>query len=157
MSKLDDAFKASDIEDHVQHVRDSVHINGGDLRHELERLPADLAHYGFQFAAAHRKMLAAKMALEDVRSAEYLMIRETMTDLGHKVTEALLDAKILESSSVQDARANLLEAEHEREQLRAVCDALRAKRENLVSLVNLARAELAGTQGFRGVGETEQT
>lgn len=149
MSKLDDAFNPTPIDDPQEHVRGAVHINGADLRSELERLPSDLAHYGFRFAAAHRAWIAAKMRLEEVHAEAYLVVRETLIDLGHKVTETMLDAKVLEDEGVKEARAAVVESEFEREQMRAVCDALRAKRENLTSLALLARAELAGTQGFR--------
>lgn len=148
MSRFDDVFQPTPIEDQVTHVRNAVHINGGDLRQELEKLPSDLAHYGFEFARAHRRWLAAKLMLEEVRSSVYLESRETLLDLGGKVTEAVIDAHVASHVRVRDSRGELVEAEYEREQLRAICDSLRAKRENLQSLVMLARAEMAGT-GFR--------
>lgn len=149
MSKFDEVFQPTPIEDVAAHVRNAVHINGGDLRQELERLPGDLAHYGFAFASAHRRMLAAKLTVEEVRASVYLICRETLMDLGSKVTEAVVESHVVQDPKVRDARAELVEAEYEREQLRAVCDSLRAKRENLQSLVMLARAEMAGTSGFR--------
>ena len=149
MSRLDDVYVPTAIEDAVSHVRDAIHINGGDLRRELEKLPSDLAHYGFAFAKAHRRMIAAKLTVEELRASVYLQAREALTDLGTKFTEAVLDAHVTGNSGVRESRAELVEAEYEREQLRAVCDSLRAKRENLVSLVMLARAEMAGTGGFR--------
>jgi hypothetical protein len=152
MSKLDEAFAdPMPIEDPIAHVRNAVQINGADLRIELERLPADLAYYGFQYAGAARRVLAGKMHLEEVSAVVYLDVRETLEDLSTKgrVTESTIDATVLKDERVREARAEMVEAEFEREQLRAVCDALRAKRENLTSLVLLARAELAGSHGFR--------
>jgi hypothetical protein len=149
MSKFDEVFQPTPIEDVSAHVRNAVHINGGDLRQELERLPGDLAHYGFSFASAHRRMLAGKLAVEEVRAAVYLLCREALTDLGSKVTEAMIESHVVQDARVREARGELVEAEYEREQLRAICDSLRAKRENLQSLVLLARAEMAGTSGFR--------
>ena len=149
MSRLEDAFPVSAVEDAAEHARAAVHINGADLRSEMERLPSDLAHYGATFARSHRRMLAAKMILEEVRAAAYLVIRETLIDLLGKTTEAQIDAHVLRDVGVRAARAELVEAEYEREHVRSVCDALRAKRENLTSLALIARAELAGTHGFR--------
>lgn len=149
MSKFDDAFHPTPIEDPLQHVRDAVQINGADLRRELERLPADIAHYGFGFARAHRRLLAAKMKADEVRAATYLEARETLMDLGTKITEAVIEGHVLKDIGVVHSRAEVIEAEFEKEQLRAVCDALRAKRENLTSLVLLARAEMASQHGFR--------
>ena len=147
-SKLDEVFQATPIEDPQAHVRAAININGGDLRTELERLPADIAHYGFEFAKAHRTWIAAKMTSEEVRAAHALLVREDMEALGEKATEGKIDSKVTGLKPVHDARAALIEAEYEREAMRAVCDALRAKRENLQSLVHLARAEMAGT-GYR--------
>jgi len=148
-SKLDEVFQSEPIEDPQAHVRAAIHINGGDLRTELERLPADIAHYGFEFAKAHRAWISAKMASEEIKAAHGLLVREDMEALGEKTTEAKIDAKVTALRIVHDARAALIEAEYEREAMRAICDALRAKRENLQSLVHLARAEMAGTSGFR--------
>ena len=68
MSKFDEAFKPTPIENAVEHARASVHINGADLKAELERNPSDLAHYGFEFARAHRRYLAAKMTFEETQA-----------------------------------------------------------------------------------------
>ena len=156
MSRLDEAFTPHEIEDAVGHVRDSVHINGADLKHELERVPSDLAHYGFEFARSHRKWIAAKMHVEEVKAMVYLHHRETLLDLGEKVTEAVIDAHVTRDDRYSSARASLIESEYEREQLRAVVDGLRAKRESLTSLVSLARAELAGSgHGYRDSGQPE--
>lgn len=146
-SRLDEAFQPHPIGDVVEHVRSAVTINGGDLRHELERLPSDLAHYGFGFARAHRRMLAAKIRVTEVEQAEYLSIRENAEALGEKITEATIAAKVTARSTVKEARAEYVEAEYERECLRATTDALRAKRENLMSLVMLAKAEMGGMPG----------
>lgn len=148
-STLDDLYQPTEIADPEEHLRSAIHINGGDLRSELERLPSDLAHYGFSFAAAHRRMLSAKMNHEEVKAAVRLEVRETRTDLGQKVTEDTVEAETICDGRVHGARVSLIEAEYDRERLRAVVDALRAKRENLTSLVLLARAELAGSSGFR--------
>jgi hypothetical protein len=148
-SKLDEVFSATPIENPQEHVRSAIHINGGDLRAELERLPSDIAHYGFEFAKAHRAWIAAKMTVEEVRSAHSLLVREDLEALGEKITEAKVEAKVLALSIVRDAKAVLIETEYEREAMRAVCDALRAKRENLQSLVYLARAEMVGTSSYR--------
>ncbi len=77
-----------------------------------------------------------------------MLVREDLEALGEKITEAKVEAKTLALKVIRDAKAALVEAEYEREAMRAVCDALRAKRENLQSLVFLSRAELSAT-GFR--------
>jgi hypothetical protein len=111
MSAFDDAFNITGIDDPIEHVREAVHINGGQLREALERLPGDLAHYGFRFAAAHRKMLSAKMRLDEHKGLAYLECRETLEDLGRKITEAGLEAMIVATPHVREARADLIEAE----------------------------------------------
>lgn len=143
-SRLDEAFQPTEVEDPVEHVRGAVTINGADLRSELERLPADLAHYSFRHARAHRRWLLAKINVKEVEAATALEVREALEGLGNKVTEALVLAKMQTDPAVRQAHAELIEAEFEREQLRALCNAMLAKRENLTSLVLLARAEMGG-------------
>lgn len=149
MGRFDDAFQPTPIEDATEHVRSSVHINGGDLKSELERLPADLAHYGFEFSRAHRAYLAAKMTMDEVLAARYLFIREDLELTEKKVTEAMIDKRVDQDKQVLAAKAAVIEAEFEREQMLSISKALQAKREALTSLALLARAELAGTHGFR--------
>lgn len=149
MSKFDEVFQPTPIEDIVEHARNAVHLNGGDIKHELERIPSDLAHYGFEFARAHRRYLAAKVNVETVHAARYLVIREDLTLTEGKVTEAMVEKRVTADASVAAARAELIEAEYEREQMKSISQALMAKREALTSLALLARAELAGSHGFR--------
>jgi hypothetical protein len=149
MSRFDEAFNPTPIDDPQEHVRSAVHINGGDLKSELEKLPADIAHYGFEYARAQRRYLAAKMTCDEVSAGRYMQVRDDLALTEKKVTEAMVDAALAGDKRVQEAKAGVIEAEFEREQMRAVCDALRAKRENLTSLALLARAELAGSHGFR--------
>jgi hypothetical protein len=153
MNALDEAFPTHDIDDPIVHARDAVHINGGDLRAALERLPSDLAHYGFEFARAHRRFLAAKLKLDEIKSSMYLECRESLESLGSKVTEALIEASVSKLRPVREARAELVEAEFQREQSRGMVEALRAKREAMTSLALLARAEMAGSGGFRDPAE----
>jgi len=143
-SRLDELFQPTPIEDPVEHARAAVNINGGDLRRELERLPADLAHYGFELARAHRRWITAKINAKEVEAVIWLTVREDLEDLGEKVTEGRVAARTQTDSEVRAAHAELISAEFEREQLRAIHTALLAKRESLTSLVLLARAEMGG-------------
>jgi hypothetical protein len=143
-SRLDDAFPSTPVEDAVEHVQEATKINGGDLRSELERLPSQIAHYGVQYARAYKAQIATKAALVEIEQSMYLSARESAESLGEKVTEATLAAKVGRLSVVREAKAAAIEAEYEREAMRAVCDSLRAKREALNALVQLARAEMSG-------------
>jgi len=150
---LEEAFPTHDIEDIGENARDAVTINGADLRSALERLPVDLAHYGFEFARAHRRWIAAKMTYDEARAVSYISVRADLENLGHKVTEAIVDAGVTKDPRVQTARAEHIEAEFLREQMRAMVEALRAKREALTSLSLMARAELSATGGYRDIPE----
>jgi hypothetical protein len=141
---LDEAFQPTPIEDPVAHMRGAVNINGGDLRSELERLPSDLAHYGFELARSHRKWITAKISAKEIEASVWLTVREELEALGEKVTEARVQSRTITDSAVRAAHAELISYEFEREQLRAIHTALLAKRESLTSLVMLARAEMGG-------------
>lgn len=152
---LDEAFQPTPVADEADNARRAVSVDNGDLRSELTRLPSDLAHYGFELARAQRRWLLAKINLKEVESAVGLEVRETLLDLGEKVTEKTVEAKVQVSAAVRAANAQLIEAEFERDQLRAVTDSLRAKRENLTSLVMLAKAEMGG-YAWSGAADGEE-
>lgn len=146
-SRLDELYQPTEVADPGQHLTDAININGADLRSELEHSPADIAHYSFKMARAHRRWLKAKINVKEVEAATLLQVREDLEGLGEKVTEGKVEARMRVAPAVREANAEFIEAEFEREQLRAVCTALIAKRDNLQSLVMLAKAEMSGNGG----------
>jgi hypothetical protein len=147
-SALDNVYQPSPVENPPQHARAAVHIDEADLRSEMIRIPADLAYYGHQLAVAHRRVTEAKLELESVEGFVYLEVREMLEDLADSKkgpTEATIKAKTAADVRIRNARAQMIEAEFEMGQVRAHVDAVRAKREMLVSLSALARAEMGPT------------
>ncbi len=145
---LDSVFTPAAIGDPHQHALDAVAIDEGNLRTEMVRLPSDLAHYGHRFALANKAMVSSKMNFEEISAMVYLETRETLEDLsdkGKKPTEATIDARCKTDHRVRDARALMIEAEFEREQVKSHVDAVRAKRDMLIALGALARAEMGPT------------
>ena len=148
-SALDSVYTPTPVEDPPAHARAAVAIDEGNLRDEIVRLPSDLAYYGHQFALASREQIAAKLSLAEVESMVYLEVRETLEDLsdkGKKPTEATISSRVDTDHRVRDARALMIAAEFNVAQVRAHVDAVRAKREMLIALGQLARAEMGPTQ-----------
>lgn len=138
-----------------EYLRSSVEVDGSNIREEYMRVSADVAFWSNQFAHAHRRMLLAKILLERASAGAYLVERETAEDMGKKVTEAMIDARVRSDPDVQRAEAELVEAEFERERLKGVTEAIRAKRDMLVSLGATMRAEMQGDPSLRGVTPTD--
>lgn len=147
MSRFDDAYVPSPDQDADAVLDEVTKIHGGDLRGDLERVSSDVGVHGRRYARAVRNLLLCKARVVEVEEAAYLSIRNDADALGEKATEATIRARLGALSHVREARADLVEAEFAREVARSTCDALRAKREALTSLVQLAKAEMGGMGG----------
>jgi len=147
-SALDDVFQPTPVDDPVDHARGAVAIDDGNLRDEMVRFPSDLAYYGHRFAVSSRDAARAKVYLAEVESMVYLECRELLEDLaekGKKPTEATISSKVDADLRVRNARAAMIDAEFGSAQSKAHLDAVRSKRDMLVALAQLARAEMGPT------------
>lgn len=130
------------------YLRSCVEVDATDMRAEYSRVSSDLAFWSAQYAKAYSRFVQGKILLDRARASAYLVERETCEEMGKKATEASIDARVRLDSQVQDAEAELIEADYERERLRGVVDAIRAKKDMLVSIGATVRAEWAADPGM---------
>ncbi len=117
-------------------------INEDDINGDFIRLPGDLAYWNQKAALAHKAMLKAKTNVEFIESKLYLKIRQ---EAETKLTEAHLNAMVITDPSYQEAKNILDEAESTKAELAGVVDAIRSKRDCLISLGANMRAEFGTT------------
>lgn len=129
-------------------VMEAVSIDPLNLEAEFADIPARLAEYNEKYAVAFRRHLAAKHLVERTHSTVYLRKREEAS--GERVTEALLTARVEVDEEYIDAQQTAAIAESNKVRLWGVLDALRAKRDALISIGAHARAEMAGSPSIRG-------
>lgn len=119
------------------------------IHEEYVRLPADLAFWNARYADAQQAYLDSKAELDILERELYMVVREDLEASGGKVTEKMVDSAMALSEVWKDARRALAKAEGEKHRLFGKLDAVRAKRDMLISLGAHLRAEMQGDPRLR--------
>lgn len=135
MAKLHDM----DVDDYLAQA---VGIDPLAIQEEYVRVPAELAYWNCKYAEAVNRHLRAKHHLEVTEAQLRFLCRDALEEAGRKVTESTVDSAMLRHSSYEPARFAAIEAEVEVKRLAGVVDAVRTKRDMLVSLGAHVRAEM---------------
>lgn len=142
MAKLKDV----EIDDYLKECVDLV----PDLiSEEFARMSADYAYWNERYADANRRELEAEWAKDKAYAAGYLRKKVDLAASGAKATEAAVDAEVKTSAEYGAAVEAHIAARAEREHLRGVLEALRTKREMLVSTGAHQRQEMQGDMAMR--------
>lgn len=145
-SKETTAAKATVAE---RSVEDTVKVDPLTLDDEFARIASDLAYWSARFAAVLKRHLVSKARRKRIHAELYLEIKNTPPDDGKRVTEDGVKAQIEVHERYQEAVENEIDAEVERERLYGVTEALRAKKDALISLGANRRAEMDGNPRIR--------
>jgi hypothetical protein len=119
------------------------------LSEEFARMSADYAYWNERYAEANRRELSAEWERDRTYAATYLRRKLELEEAGKKAPEATVDAEVRTSKEYGAAVEAHIEAKAEREHLRGVLEALRTKREMLVSAGAHQRQEMQGDVAMR--------
>lgn len=136
---------------------DCVRIHPELLSEEFVSIPAHLAYWGERHARALRQVLAletevarAKDEQKEKRAQLYVQLYDERAEKGEKTSEKVMENLVdahedvrLAREAVMLARQRLDSAEAEKARLWSVCDAIRTKKDMLVSLGAHVRAEMS--------------
>lgn len=131
-------------------VMEAVSVDPLALDDEFAKIPSLLARFNEQYADAYRKHLLSKHRVDRAFAACYLKHRGEAEERGEKITEGLLKARVDDDEAFHAAQDVAVAAEVEKLRLWGVLDALRAKRDALISLGAHMRAEMQGSPSIRG-------
>lgn len=126
------------------YLRACVRIDPLDIQGEYIRIPADLAYWNDRYAEALRVFLGSEIEVKLIRAQMEPQIREMLLNAGGKTTEAQVKAAIDSDENVIDAQRRNVEAEVEKNRHYGILDAIRSKKEMLISLGAHIRVEMAG-------------
>jgi hypothetical protein len=126
-----------------EYLYDSVNTDPLKLDDEFVRLPADLAYWHGQAANALRAYQTAKIDTKRLEARLSIELREQQIHDGKKPTESTVAAAVETSDEMYEARKNLVGLEADYERIRGVVDAVRAKKDMVVSIGHQIRAELS--------------
>ena len=134
--------QALPVEDPFLFVHEAVMIEPVALNEEFIRLPSDLARWGEVFAEAIKELMAAKCALGTMDADLFKYYKQQKPEDGSKPTEKWIDACVEADPRHVEAQRRLDAAEYQKSRTWGVLDAIRAKREMLVSLGANHRSEM---------------
>ena len=147
---MNDEFDISEWLDSCDpYVADSIRIEPMAIQEEFIRVAPDLACWTTRLSTANEGYQLAKWRAEKTEAKLRVHHRETLLQLTSKVTESQVDAAVTLDPETDVARLNLIRAEAEKIRIAGLCEAVRAKREMLVSLGAHVRSEMQGDPVIR--------
>lgn len=124
---MDDTLKVVGL---PQNIAQMTKINEEDLEGEFARFAGDYAYWLWNRAKAQTAVSRRKVELELARADARTRLRDQLEKV--KVDDA--KAMVAEDALVQDAQDALINAELNEARISAIVEALRAKKDMLVSL-----------------------
>lgn len=131
-----------------KYAGECVRLEPTALEEEFVRYTPDLAFWGAQLAEAKRDEALLKLARDTTSSDLDGAARDALAG-DKKPTEAAVSAWVQKHPVMQQAEQALINASYHVDKVRAVYDALRAKRDMLVGLGAQQRAEMQGDPTIR--------
>jgi hypothetical protein len=133
----------------TQYLKECVTIEPMALEEEFIRVPADLAYWGARWADAQRDAALAKLRRNEVEAAIDAEYRTEAATSGEKVTEKIIASRVASDERMKAVEIELIEAEARASRARAFADAVRAKKDMVVSLGSQVRAEMQANPSIR--------
>lgn len=140
------SYNGMQIDDYLY---ESVSILPEAISEEFARVALDLAYWNAQYADRLREYRMAEDTVKRTKALLYIKHRTLLTEANGKTTEAQIDAAVNVDPAMVEADLQLINTEVEREKARGVLDAVRAKREMVVSLGAHLRAEMGSDSMLR--------
>ena len=123
-------------------IRECVSIDQANLQEECQRIAADYAYWSEKCAKAQQTYLLRKMERQRMWAQTKIELRETLTMQGERVTEARLDTEIEVNDEYCAAKEMEVISEVEYVKLKGYLEAIKTKREMLISLGAHLRQEM---------------
>ena len=135
-------------------LAECVKIEPLAIEEEYVRMPADLAYWNERYALALEDMQRAKLRsdkLEAFLKIEHRerLVQESKSNKDIKVTESTVEAAVDNDERMAQAREDLLMAEVQKVRIAGTCEAVRTKRDMLISMGAHIRAEMQGDPSIR--------
>lgn len=145
-----------DEQDDAQYLRECVTVNQLDLNGEFVRVSADLAFCNARYAEAVEDLGRAKLRAEFNEARLYEEVRTAFLSEGTKPTEKMVESAIRQKEDYMASQEALIEAEGKKLRWYGLVDAVRTKRDSLISLGAQQRAEMSHDPVLRERARTER-
>lgn len=134
-----DEFWATESDEYLY---ECTHINDDDINNEFKRTSADIAFWSKKYADAVKESITAEINRKQVWSAKWIATKEMLVATGSRATIEDIKSNLETDNSVREARAREITAEFEKERIKGIMEAIRTKREMLISLGAHLRQEM---------------
>lgn len=141
-----DADHLVELEDFL---RECVGIDPLQINEEFVRIPGQLAYWNARYAKSLKRFLTLKVDLDIQRARLEPILRDIIIKGGGKPTVDSVKAQIEQHEDIMKLRYDLVDAEVEKNEVYGSLDAVRSKKEMLVSLGAHLRAEMGGDPSIR--------
>ncbi len=127
-------------------IAEALSMDPTNIKRDFVQLPGHFAFYGEKAAVAMRSQLRAKAEVKRCRARVYLDFKEDAEveradGTKRKFSEAQLDAMVETHPHVVEAGDELIECEYQKAHAYGELEALRSKRDALVSITGHVRDE----------------
>lgn len=148
MSKTGNKVLLRDIEVDA-YLADCVRIEPLALEEEFTRMPGDLAYWSERYVEAYQDFANCKRLLEQQEALLAVKYRHKIIADNMKPTEAMIHELVVGDSNYQLAYQNFITAEVAKIRLNGILEALRTKKDMIISTGAHQRAEMGFTPHMR--------
>lgn len=139
------------------YLRGCVRIDPANINDEFVRLPSDYALWNERYRTALERSLLAEAEVKRVHAGLYLRGGARVMPTGKPATVDWIKAMIEDDPDYQQAVADAIRAEADVAHVKGVLEAIRTKREALVSIGANIRQEMQHDPAVRDRTRTERT
>lgn len=142
--------------DTKKYLEESIDINEARLNDEFIKMPAAIAYWANEHANKVADYQHAKLNKDQTYARLFTKYHAKLLDEKERPTEKKVDAAIELDHEMYQAQVALLTAEREKNHVAGIMEAVRTKRDMLVSLGANYRAELQGDPSLRALAQNQR-
>ncbi len=131
-------------------LEEAVRIEPLALEEEFVRLPGDLSYWNQLYADAYQSWLEAKLGRETMYAKKYMEHKTyLLSTTKGRVTESEVESAVLTDDAYINAKTHEIQTESDKIRLYGIMDAIRSKRDMLISIGAQHRAEMQNDPSIR--------
>ena len=137
-------------------LKRDLNIDPLRINDEVVRQPGLFAYYVEQMVEADRKAKHMKLQLEVLEAAIDKQVRDRALAGREKITETIVEKRIRSSDAWIEKKRQLIDLQTQAEQIRGIVEAMRQKKDMLITFATNVRQEMASGLRFNNIETGEQ-
>ncbi len=141
----------------MNQLKEDLSIKIENLNEDIARQPGLFAYYHEQLRQAEEAYKHAKLRAEIYEAALDRQVRDQALARSEKITETIVEKRIRAVPGWADHQKEIITAEAAMNQLKGVVEAMRQKKDMLVTVAANARAEMHQGFAIKGQRNADET